>query len=98
MNNHSKNTFLNYFKETESLLSPYAINSENSLSLDPKSLNKESMASEFSEKWDSLGTLTLLSSFEEFYNVKLDILEIQYLASVSTIIELLKLKGINIIT
>ena len=41
MNNHSKNTFLNYFKETESLLSPYAINSENSLGRKIKEKNDD---------------------------------------------------------
>ena len=41
MNNHSKNTFLNYFKETESLLSPHAINSENSLGRKIKEKNDD---------------------------------------------------------
>ena len=68
---------------------------EECLSLEENSINLESNSSNY-EEWDSLGTLSIFSALEESYKIKLDILEIKYLSSVSTIIELLRLKGIVI--
>ncbi len=53
-------------------------------------------SSDYFQEWDSMGTINLITSLEEKYDCKFDLLEIPIFNSVNSILELLKKKGVDI--
>ena len=77
--------------EIETIFSDIAI----SLNINYDEIKIDSSSDDFQE-WDSMGTINLLTSLEEKYNCKFDLLEIPLFNNVKSILKLLEKKGFDI--
>ena len=53
-------------------------------------------SSDYFQEWDSMGTINLITSLEEKYNCKFDLLDIPLFNNVKSILKLLEKKGFDI--
>lgn len=64
------------------------------LSIDTSSIN-EATGPDNVESWDSFNALMLISEFEEVFNLKFTMPEVEHIKSVKNIIEVLKKKRVK---
>jgi acyl carrier protein len=77
--------------EVETILRDIAI----SLNINYDEIKIDS-SSDYFQEWDSMGTINLITSLEEKYSCKFDLLEIPLFNNVKSILKLLEKKGFNI--